>query len=227
MQKETITNAIEELKKNSEKRKFTQTYDLIINLKELDLKKPEQQIDLFIQIPHQKTKKTKICAMVGPELAEAAETLCDKVIMPDDFAAYDKKRKIIKLAKEYDFFIAQVTIMPQIAKVFGRILGTRGKMPNPKAGCVVAPNTNLKPLIEKLQKTIRLSAKTQLSIKTSPGREDMTDEQITENTQTILTSLSQALPDEVQNIKNITLKLTMGKPIELTEKKAKDDKKKK
>lgn len=227
MQKETIKKAIEEIKKTSEKRNFTQTYDLIINLKGLDLKKPEHQVDIFAQLPHIRTKKTRICAMVGPELAGAAKATCDRVILPEEFPLFDKKRKIIKLAKEFDFFIAQITIMPQIAKIFGRILGTRGKMPNPKAGCVIAPNTNLKPLIEKMQKTVRLSAKTQLSIKTTPGREDMTDDQIAENALFIYNTLIQALPEEANNIKNMKLKLTMGKPAEITEKKGKEDKKKK
>ena len=38
MDKQQVQKAIEELKKNSPKRKFTQSYDLVINLKNLVIK---------------------------------------------------------------------------------------------------------------------------------------------------------------------------------------------
>ena len=41
--KDKILSAIKELKK--EKRKFSQTFDLIINLREFDIKKPENKLN--------------------------------------------------------------------------------------------------------------------------------------------------------------------------------------
>ena len=216
MQKENILNALKELRDNSTKKNFNQSIDLVINLKDLDLKKPQNQVDIFAQITHAKTKPVKTCAIIGPELMDSAKENCNTVITVDDFPEYqENKRKLIKLAKEHDFFIAQATIMPQIAKAFGRILGTRGKMPNPKAGCVVPPKANLKPLIEKLKKTIRLTAKTQLSIRATPGDEKMQDTQIAENIINIYNSLVSALSQEDRSIKNILIKFTMSKPIEI------------
>lgn len=216
MQKEQIKKALEELRKNSTKRNFNQSIDIIINLKELDLKKPENQIDIFAQITHQKNKKVRICAIIGPELVTTAKESCDTILTLEDFPEYqDNKRKQIRLAKEHDFFIAQATIMPQIAKIFGRILGTRGKMPNPKAGCVVPPKTNLRLLAEKLKKTVRLTAKTQLSIKATPGDEKMEDDKIAENIINIYNAAAAALPQEEHNIKNMLIKFTMSQPIEI------------
>jgi large subunit ribosomal protein L1 len=216
MQKENIKKALEELRKNSTKKKFNQSIDLVINLKELDLKKPENQVDVYTQLTHSKTKPVKTCAIIGPELMETAKENCDTIIIVDDFPEYqENKRKLIKLAKEHDFFIAQATIMPKIAKAFGRILGTRGKMPNPKAGCVVPPKTNLKPLVDKLKKTVRLVAKTQYCIKITPGDEKMTDDQIAENIMNIYTAAIGKLSQEERNIKNILIKFTMSKPVEI------------
>ena len=109
-------------------------------------------------------------------------------------------------------------MMPEVAKTFGRILGTRGKMPNPKIGCVVPPNANLKPLVEKLQKTIGLIAKTQLSIKCLIATEDMPDDQVLDNILTVYNNLVHNLPAEERNIKNIQLKFTMGPPATITQK---------
>ena len=218
MDKEQIQSALLKAKDISQKRNFKQSFDLIINLKGLDTKKQEHQIDAFVALPHSRGKKAKICALVGAELEEQAKGICDFVILSDNFDKYKDKKEIKKIANSYDFFIAQANIMPKIATVFGRIFGPRGKMPNPKAGCVVPPNANLKPLYEKLQRTVRLSVKSAPLVQCAIGTEDMDNQEITENALTIYNSLLQLLPNEKHNIKGIYIKLTMGKPIKVGEK---------
>ena len=60
MNNEELKEAIENVKKNSPKRKFNQSYDLIINIKNLDLKKTENHVDLFVHLNHERGKKIKI-----------------------------------------------------------------------------------------------------------------------------------------------------------------------
>ncbi len=219
MNKETFTEGIKKAREQSKKRKFIQTFELIINLKDLNLKKSENQVETWIQLPYSKGKPIKIGCFIGPELTEQAKDACDTTVMQNNFPLYFKdKKKIKKLAEAHDFFIGQANIMPDIAKTFGRILGTRGKMPNPKAGCVVPPNANLKALIEKLRKTIKVKAKTQATIKTMIGNEEMKDEEIADNILTVYNNVSHVLPKEKNNIKNILIKTTMGKPVKITEK---------
>ncbi len=216
MDKKTILEAIKKIKDNSQKRNFKQTYDLIINLKNLNLKKPEEQVDTFAQLHFSKGKPVRLCALIGPELKDEASKNCKTVIDAADFDAYAKdKKKVKKLAEEHDYFIAQATVMPKVAAAFGRVLGPRGKMPNPKVGCVVPPKTNLKVLAEKLQNTVRLSAKTTQLIHCVAGSEEMKDEEVADNVLTIYNHLIHSLPSEKQNIKSVFLKLTMGKPEKL------------
>ncbi len=217
MNKEQFQAAITKATDISEKRNFRQSFDLIINLKGLDLKKPEHQVDLFIALSHSKGKKVKVCALVGAELAEQAKNVVDNFIMSDNFEKYKDKKAIKKLANEYDFFIAQANIMPKIATAFGRVLGPRGKMPNPKAGCIVPPNANLKPLYERLQKTIRANAKAAPLIQCCIGTEEMTTAEVVDNAMTVLSNVLQALPNEKHNIKDMYVKLTMGKPVKVGE----------
>jgi large subunit ribosomal protein L1 len=209
--KEALTKAKES------KRNFKQTFDLIINLKDLDLKKPEHQVDFFATLHNTKGKKVKVCGLIGPEMVEEAKRVLDFYVVIGDFEKYEKDKKISKkLASQFDYFVGQANIMPKIATAFGKTLGRRGKMPNPKAGCIVPSNANLDSLYNKLQKTVKLSAKKDLVIQCAIGTEEMKDEEIIENIKTIYEQLVHHLPNEQNNIKNIFIKLTMGKPVKLT-----------
>lgn len=215
MDKKTIIEAVKKAKESSKIRKFKQTYDLIINLKDIDTKKV--QINQFVLLPHSRGKKTKVCALVGPELLDNAKEICDGAVSVDEFDKYADKIKVKRLANEFDYFIAQATIMPKIATTFGRVLGPRGKMPNPKAGCVVPPNANLKPLYEKLQKTIKVQMKNSPILQCAVGIEGMNDEDVADNVISVFDSLTHVLPSTVHNIKNIVIKMTMGKPAKIEE----------
>lgn len=218
MDKEQIQAALAKAKDISGKRNFRQSYDLIINLKGLDLKKQEHQIDVFVSLPHSRGKKVKVCALVGAELEQQAKEIFDSVLLSDNFDKYKDKKEIKKIANSFDFFIAQANIMPKVATAFGRIFGPRGKMPNPKSGAVVPPNANLKPLYEKFQKIVRITNKSAPLIQCPIGTEDMDQNGITENALTVYNSLLHVLPNEKHNIKDIYVKLTMGRSVKVGEK---------
>ncbi|MFH1210317.1 MAG: 50S ribosomal protein L1 [archaeon] len=209
MNDQEILSALKKVRDAGPKRKFSQTVDLIVTLKQLDLKKPEQNVNTFIALPHTRGKKLKICALVDKELFNAAGECCDRVIMKDEFSKFDKKT-LRKLANEYDFFIAQANVMPDIAKYMGKVLGTKGKMPNPKADCVVPTSANVKALYEKLQKTVRLQTKNEQAVKCPVGIESMPDSDIRDNILAVHNALLRVLPKEKHNIKESMLKLTMG-----------------
>lgn len=216
MDKEKVKEALKKVKESSKKRNFKQTVDLVVNLKGLDLKKPEHHVDIFSVLHYPKGKQAKVCAFVAGELWEEAKDVCDAAVYVDDFPKYQQDKKLAKkLANSYDFFIAQANIMPKVAQAFGKILGTRGKMPNPKAGCVVPPKASLKPLYDNLQKTVHIKAKTELAVKCVVGSEDQKDEEIIDNILTIYHALIHKLPQEEHNVKEVLLKLTMGKPVEV------------
>jgi len=214
MDQKTVLEALKKVK-SDKKRNFKQSVDLIISLKDLDLKKPDQHVDFFANLTHANGKKYTIAALVGPEMKDDAASSVDTVITTDDFNKYSDAKKAKKLADEHDFFIAQANIMPQVAKAFGKILGTRGKMPNPKAGCVVPPKTSLKPLYDRLQKTLRIKAKELLAVQCRVAREDMTEQEIADNVMTIYKQLVNNLPNHENNINKVMLKLTMGAVVEV------------
>jgi len=210
MDKQSLANTLKHLRENSPKRNFKQSIDLIINLKDLDLKKPDHQINMFVTLHYDVGRKVSVCALVGPELEKNAKECCDEVILAENFDKFKTKKESKILANKHDFFISQANIMPKVATTFGKFFGPKGKMPNPKVGGVLPPNANVKPLYEKLRKTVCLATKNEPVIKCIIGKEDNNDEHIIDNAITIYNSVVQKLPNDKHNIKNIMLKLTMG-----------------
>lgn len=213
MDKEQVKKAIEELKKQTKKRNFSQSYDLIINLKNLDTK--QNPIDFFASLHFHFGKKVKVAAFVDQILREQANKFCDLVIEEKDFPKYTDKKAMKKLAESYDYFIAQAPLMPKVAKTFGKVFGMKGKMPNPKLGCVVPPNANLEVLIKKLNQSVKLIAKKATNLQCMVGKDNQKDEEVIDNILTVYQAVLKQVPNEMQNIKSVLLKLTMSKAVKI------------
>ena len=212
MDKTHVKTAIEELKKSS-KRNFVQSYDLIINLKNIVTK--TNPVDLFIVLPYTKGTKAKIAAFVDQQLSAQAEKFCDAIIKETDFIKYSDKKLLRKLAEQYDYFIAQANLMPKVAATFGKVLGTRGKMPNPKLGCVVPPNANLEVLSKRLSTTVHVATKKGTNLQCTVGKQDQSDEEVAENILSVYHHVLKQVPNETQNIKNVLIKFSMSNPIKI------------
>jgi len=98
--------------------------------------------------------------------------------------------------------------MPLIGRFLGKFLAPRGKMP-------IIIRENLKALIERYKKCIRINLKMSPIIQCAVGTEQMKDEEIAENVLAVINFLKERLPKGENNIGKIYLKLTMGKPIEV------------
>jgi len=194
-----------ELRKE-EKRKFSQSVDLIINLQKYDLKK--NQVNIFVPLPFKIFDK-KICGFL--------ETTSPQIdtITKSNYVNYKEAKDVKKLAEKYEFFIAQASVMPAVATTFGRVLGPVGKMPSPQLGILANPDEkSIKELVEKINKSVKIRNK-EPSIKVKVGKESMKDEEIAENVMAVYNSVIKVLARGTDNIKNIELKFTMTKPVKL------------
>ena len=202
---ENIKKALIELRKEKE-RKFDQTVDLIINLQKFDLKK--NQINLFVSVPF-KIKNKKICGFFEVKNKDI------ETITPEQFKKYSDKKALKKLVKNFDFFIAEASLMPKVATTFGRVLGPAGKMPSPKLGIIKSESGDeIKKAVDKFGKIARIRSK-EPSLKFCIGKESMKDEDISENIITAYNSIINSLPRKKENIRSVMIKLTMGKPVKL------------
>ena len=128
------------------------------------------------------------------------------------FVSVPYKIKEKKIAKNYDFFIAQPSTMPKVATTFGRVLGPLGKMPSPQLGIILnTDDKTINELKEKINSSIKIRTK-DASIKVPIGKQSMEDEKIIENVLAVYNSLLKNLSKGKENIKNIEIKFTMTKP---------------
>ena len=215
MDQKSVVEVLKKLRAETKERKFEQSVELIVNLKDLNLKNPDEQVEFFTNVPNP-FGKNKVCAVVDGELLEEAKRVCDFVITVGELDTYQKdKKKTKQLGSDYDFFIAQANIMGKVAGAFGRVLGPRGKMPNPKAGCVVPPKAALGPLYERLQSTVKIAAKKFPVIQLKVGTEKMSDEELAKNITYFYDQIEHHLPKEQHNIRGALIKRTMGKPLKI------------
>ncbi len=215
MDENELKEKVKQLREDSPKRNFSQAIDLIVTLRDLNLKNPDEQLNFYANLSHGLGKKMKVGAFVGPEMKEKAEEVCDTVVPQEEFDKYKDKKKAKKLADEHDYFIAQADIMPKVATAFGKVLGPRGKMPNPKLGSVLPGKAPLEPVYQKLQNTISVTAKNSPMVQVKVGKEDMKDDHIVDNISQVYNQILNNLPKDRSNVNKVLLKLTMSKPVEV------------
>jgi large subunit ribosomal protein L1 len=201
---EKILAVIKELREKSKKRKFPQSFDLIINLKEFDVKKPENKITEDIALPHGRGEDASIVVF-----SDTIKDLDCQVLTSSHVQGLTKdKRAGRKLVNATDFFLSEPKIMPIVGKALGAFLGPRGKMPRLLAG-------DAKSVIDAYKKSVRAKIKDAAAIQLPVGKESMKDEEVAENAEAVLQHLQKKLPQGKHNIRRVMLKLTMSKPVKI------------
>jgi large subunit ribosomal protein L1 len=130
--KQEILEAVKKAKEESKPRNFTQSVDVVITIKDLDVRKPENRIDEEVFLPNGRGKKVKIAFIADGELALLAKNAgADLVINKTELEELGKDRKEAKkMANRHDFFVAQADMMPLVGRFLGPVLGPRKKCPN-------------------------------------------------------------------------------------------------
>jgi len=207
-----LAEAIERAKSSGKSRNFKQSIELIINIKDVDLKRPENRIYEVIELPHGRGgKPSKICVIAGPALANEAKKIpeVDRVIERDELEALTgNKRLAKKLASEYDFFLVDPTLMGLAARALGAALGGRGKRPQP-----IPQGVNLAEFAKSLKRSVAINVRKNPQAMCLIGTEDMDPKQLAENAAAVISKIVDRLEKRFRNVQSIYVKKTMGEPI--------------
>jgi len=197
-----------EAKAATKERKFKQAVELIVNFKDIDVKKGFA-LNEVVQLPKTSSPAT-VCVMATGDMGTKAKAAnADSVIGTeelDKFAA--NKRESRKFINKYDFFLADTQVMPIVGKTLGQLLGPRGKMPTP-----VPFNADIAAFLARFRTSIKVRTRASLSVSCKIGDVTMDDADLAINAHAVLGAIEKKLPNGEKNIKKIMIKTTMGKPI--------------
>lgn len=208
--KDKIVEAVKKAIKNSVKRRFKQSVEMIIVLRDIDPRSPEGRIRETIFLPKEIKKDIRICVVADGETAvKAREAGAYRVITKAELTEIDRKTAK-KIAQECDWVLVRTDLMALAGRILGPALGPRGKIPVP-----VPPVADIVSVMKRYKRAIFVRIKDQPQIMCRIGTEDMDPEEIAENALSVLSSLEAKLPNPAHNISRIIIKTTMGPPIEV------------
>lgn len=211
MVEQELKNAIEQMKKESPSRKFVESVDVAINLKDVNLNDPSKRFQMEVHLPHALEKEVKVCVLgEGSHLVDAAGVAA-KVVDKDELDNISRDPKLAKkLAQDYDYFIATASLMPTIGRSLGKVLGPRGKMPKP-----VPPTAPIEPLIKDYQSVIQIRLRQSPVIHARVATAAMDNDAILENILAVVRNVENRLEKGSNNIRSIYVKTTMGPAVKV------------
>ncbi|TLY14911.1 MAG: 50S ribosomal protein L1 [Thaumarchaeota archaeon] len=205
-----LTDLIKKGKSEAKERKFNEAVEVILTLREVDAKKADLNVNETVYLPHPTSKVARICFIGAGDMAlRAKNAKVDAVIDPSrlESLAGDKK-EAKKVARSYDFFLADTALMPRIGKILGQSLGPRGKIPVP-----VPPNAPIETMIQRMRTAIRVRSRGSLGIAAKVGERKLSDSELAENVLAVVQAVEKKLPQGEKNIKSVIVKTSMGKPV--------------
>ncbi|MGC8779585.1 MAG: 50S ribosomal protein L1 [Anaerolineae bacterium] len=201
--------AVELLKKTSYP-KFDGTVEVHVRLG-VDPRHADQQVRSTVLLPAGLGKQVRILVFAEGDGARLAEQAGADYVGLDDLIA-----KIQGGWLEFDMAIATPQVMGKVGRL-GRILGTRGLMPNPKAGTIVQPDDLPRAIKEARQGRVEFKVDKTGNLHVPIGKVSFTPQQIMDNLAALMEAIQRAKPSGAkgQYIKRVTLTSTMAPGIRL------------
>jgi large subunit ribosomal protein L1 len=189
--------------KGAETAKFDETVEAHFNLG-LNVRHAEQQLRGTLMLPHGTGREARVAVFAEGEKAREAEEAGADVVGTNDLAS-----RIEEGFDEFDVAVATPDQMSVVGKL-GRILGPRGKMPNPKTGTVTM----------EVGKAVREAKAGKLEYRTDRGanvhvtigKKSFEERQLLENYAALIDEIMRAKPSAAKGryVKTVTLTSTMG-----------------
>ena len=188
--------------------KFDETVEAHFNLG-LNVRHAEQQLRGTLMLPHGTGRESRVAVFAEGDKAREAQEAGADVVGTSDLA-----KQIEEGFDDFDVAVATPDQMSVVGKL-GRILGPRGKMPNPKTGTVTMD----------VGKAVREAKAGKLEYRTDRGanvhvtigKKSFDERQLAENYATLIEEIVRAKPAAAKGryIRSVTLTTTMGPGIRL------------
>lgn len=203
----TLDDAIKILV-NASKAKFDETVDVSIHLG-VNPKKADQQVRGTMVLPHGSGKSKKVLVITkGENITVALQAGAD-------YAGFeDVIEKIQGGWMEFDIVVATPDVMREVGKL-GKTLGTKGMMPNPKAGTVTQ---NVAQAIKEIKAgRVEYRVQNEGLVNFGVGKLSFGDQKLVENTRFAVETILKAKPSGAKGtyMKSVAISSTMGPGMKL------------
>lgn len=212
MNKKDALFAVKKAKEISKKRNFVQSVEMMVNFTGLDMKKPQNQVNVRVSLPHSTGKGTgKVVVFAkSSDFINNLKDKADLIIKESDIESISKDKQKLADLFNYDALFAEGPVMLTVAKFLGQQLAPKGKMPKP-----ILNINSFDSVLSTTKTQITVSnkkGKFMPVVQAVVGKENMDDDKIVENMFAVYETIVPTLPQKKQNIKSIFVKLTMGSP---------------
>lgn len=205
----SVVEAVHLLKQSSYT-KFDESVDVAMRLG-VNPKQSDQMVRGTVVLPHGTGRSKKICVLATGEKIKEAEDA------GADFAGgEDLIEKIAGGWVDYDIVIATPDIMRNVGKL-GRILGTKGLMPNPKSGTVTFDIK--KAVLETKAGKVEFRIDKTSIINASIGKVSFPEEKLVDNAKTFMAAVLHARPATAKGkfVRSMFMSSTMGPSFKIIE----------
>ncbi|KAF3972606.1 hypothetical protein CMV_003899 [Castanea mollissima] len=212
LQSDTLREAISTLFTGSKdkKRNFTETIELQIGLKNYDPQK-DKRFSGSVKLPHIPRPKMKVCMLGDAQHVEEAEKMGLDYMDVEALKKLNKNKKLVKkLAKKYHAFLASESVIKLIPRLLGPGLNKAGKFPT-----LVTHQESIDSKVNETKAMVKFQLKKVLCMGVAVGNVAMEEKQVFQNVQMSVNFLVSLLKKNWQNVRSLSLKTTMGRPVRL------------
>jgi large subunit ribosomal protein L1 len=188
--------------------KFDETIELALNLN-VDTRKADQNIRGMVSLPHGTGKTVRVAVFARDDKAREAKEAGADIVGAEDLAEIIQKGEI-----NFDRCIATPDMMVLVGKL-GKILGTRGLMPNPKLG-TVTPNVAEAVKAAKGGQ-VEYRAEKAGVVHAGVGKASFSEDALLDNIKALTSTIIKARPATVKGtfVKTVFLSSTMGPSVQV------------
>jgi large subunit ribosomal protein L10Ae len=211
---EKMKVAITQMLENRKERKFVETVDLQIGLKDYDPNK-DKRFAGSVRLPYIPRPRLRVCVIADAALMDKckaagidcidADTLKKKIDPADR-----KGKELKKWARKYRMLLISESLVRNLPKMGGPFLTKWGKYPS-----VVLASDDIKAKIDEGLATVKFQLKKVLCLGVAVANVGMTEEQIRHNVNMSINYLVSLLKKGWNNVKSLYIRSTMGKPSKL------------